>query len=124
MLENNGEWYKGVPARRFSRIRERDQTSTDPGEEQETKLRMALKLPRDEHFAKLLQELPKIESKPREGQKVEVYRDSTARPDIEGIAVLRAFTGIVNGPLEWWLVQFEKGDETFRWIDTNQPSAN
>lgn len=90
-------------------------------EERETKLRMALKFPKDEHLGKMLQELPKIESKLREGQKVEVYRDPTTKKDIEGTAMLRAFTGIVKGSLEWWLVQFEKGDETFRWVDTSRP---
>jgi len=94
--------------------------STDVNEEQETKLRMALKLPKDDNFRKLLEELPKIESRLKEGQRVVVYRDPTTKTQMEGTAVLKAFTGILNGSLEWWLVQFEKGNQTFRWLDTTQ----
>jgi hypothetical protein len=93
---------------------------TEPDEQQETKLRMALKLPKDKHLRKLLQELPRIKSKLTEGQKIQVYRDPIARTDIEGLAVLRGFTGIINGSLEWWLVQFEKGNEELRWIHNGQ----
>jgi hypothetical protein len=78
---------------------------------------MALKLPRDKHFGKLLEELPKMESKLSKGQKIIVYRDPMTKKNVEGTALLRAFTDIVNDPLEWWLVRFENGEETFRWID-------
>ncbi len=88
-------------------------------EKLEAKRRMALKLPRDEHLGKLLEELPKMESKLCKGQKIMVYRDPLSKKNVEGTALLRGFTGIVSDPLEWWLVQFENGEETFRWVDPN-----
>ena len=41
----------------------------------EAKLRMALRLPRDDQSGRVLQGLLKIEPTFKEGQKVEVYRD-------------------------------------------------
>lgn len=88
-------------------------------EKLEAKQRMALDLPTDEHLGKLLEEIPKIKSKLSKGQKIIVYHDPMTKKNIEGTALLRGFTGIVNDPLEWWLVQFENGEETFRWVAPN-----
>jgi len=87
-------------------------------EDREAKLRMALKLPKDEHLHRLLDELPKIEPKLKEGQRVKVYHDPLTKKDYEGTAALKGFSGIIDRSLEWWLVKFENGDESFRWIDT------
>jgi hypothetical protein len=85
----------------------------------EAKLRMALRFPRDEQLSKLLQELPKLESRLKLGQKVKIYRDDPAsKTEVEGTAILTAFSGIVNDSLEWWLVQFENGEPTFRWVNS------